>query len=191
MPTDVYDCPQLPTYWNDLTIMADLTEDQKRAIVEALACFSDVPTIIGMFHKDYGIQLDRKQVGRYDPTRPYYAGGERWREIFEARRRAYLEDLAAVPVAHQGYRLNMLQRGVDAAAKAGNWLLAAKLLEQAAKEVGGAFTNQKNLRFERDCGRLDYRDMTSQERGAALAELLRQGLEKRREQQTATSLKAA
>lgn len=179
-----------------LKIMADLTEEQKGEIVEALACYRDVPSIMRAFHMEYGIQLDRKQVGRYDPTRPYFAGSEKWREVFEARRRAYLEDVAAVPVAHQGYRLNILQRGVEAAEKAGNWLLAARLLEQAAKEVGGVLTNQRDLRID-DQRRPRAAEMTPEDRKAAITEVIRQAMELRREQQegrerlVATSSEAA
>ncbi len=158
--------------------MADLTEEQKREIVEALACCRDVSSIIAAFHKDYGIQLDRKQVGRYDPTRSYYAGGEKWREIFDARRKAYLEDVTAILVAHQGYRLNMLQRGVEAAERAGNWPLVAQLLEQCAKEVGGVLTNARNVRVE-DSRPQRVRDMTPEDRKAAIAEVVRQAIEQR------------
>lgn len=162
--------------------MADLTDEQKREIVEALACYRDVPSIIRAFHIEYGITLDRKQVGRYDPTRPYFAGSEKWREVFEARRRAYMEDISDVPVAHRGYRLNMLQRGVEAAEKAGNWLLAARLLEQAAKEVGGVFTNQQSFQLDSSSSRPAYLDMTPEERRAKVADLIRQVMEQRREQ---------
>lgn len=156
--------------------MADLTEEQKREIVEALACYNDVTTIIAAFHRDFGLQLDRKQVGRYDPTRSYYAGGDKWREIFEARRRAFLEDLSAIPVAHKAYRLNVLQEGIDAARRANNWLLVAQLLEQAAKEVGGALTNERKLRVD-DNLPVRARDMTPDDRKAAFAELVRQAME--------------
>lgn len=158
--------------------MADLSEEQKWEIVEALACFRDVPSIIRAFHIEYGITLDRKQVGRYDPTRPYYAGGEKWREIFDARRKACLEDVFAIPVAHKAYRLNMLQEGIDAARGAKNWVLMAQLLEQSAKEVGGVLTNQRDVRID-DSRRQRAADMTPEERKAAIAEVIRQVMEMR------------
>lgn len=164
--------------------MAELTEPQKLEIVEALACFTDPTSIIAHFQREHGLDLDHKQVGRYDPTRPYYAAGDNWREIFEARRKGYLEDVAAVPAANQGYRLNLLQKGIAAAEKAKNWPLVAQLLEQSAKEVGGVLTNERNVRVD-DQRRQRAADMTPEDRRAALAELFRQAIEQRQlEQQT-------
>jgi hypothetical protein len=155
--------------------MAELTEHQKLEIVEALAGFESPSAIITHFRSAYGLDLTHKQVGRYDPTRPYYEGGERWREIFDAHRRACLEDVSAIPAAHKAYRLNMLQEGIDAARAAKNWVLMAQLLKQAAEEVGGALTNERNLKVENDRQRPE--DMTYEERGAAVAEIIRQAIE--------------
>lgn len=156
--------------------MAELTEPQKSEIVEGLACFREPASIIAHFRLEHGLELSHKQVGRYDPTRPYYDAGEKWREIFEARREAYLDSVASVPVAHQGYRLNMLQKGVEAAEKASDWPLVAQLLEQAAKEVGGTLTNRRKLEVS-ETGWQRAVDMTPDERRAALAELIRQAIE--------------
>lgn len=170
---------QLPHYRNVLAIMADLTEDQKLEIVSMLACFREPSEIIALFQSDYGLELDRKQVGRYDPQRSYYAAGDKWREIFEAQRSAFLEDVAAVPIAHMGYRLQMLQQGVDAAKRAKNWPLVANLLEQAAKEMGGLYTSRRTLQVS-DTGRKSAADMTPEKRKVALTEIFRQAMEQRK-----------
>lgn len=156
--------------------MADLTDHQKLEIVEALAGFQSPSAIIAHFRSAHDLDLTHKQVGRYDPTRPYYEGGERWREIFDARRKAFLEDVSAVPVAHKAYRLNTLQEGVDAAKRAKNWPLVAQLLEQAAKEVGGALTNRRDLRLD-DQYRQHAVETTAEDRRAAMAEIIRQAME--------------
>jgi hypothetical protein len=155
--------------------MANLSEQQKREIVEALAGFQSPSAIIAHFRSAYGLDLTHKQVGRYDPTRSYYEGGEGWREIFEARRKTYLEDVSAVPAAHKAYRLNMLQEGIDAARSAKNWTLMAQLLKQAAEEEGGALTNVRKVNVE--SGRKRPEDMTHEERKAAVAEMIRQVIE--------------
>lgn len=62
--------------------MADLTDEQKLEIVAALACFREPAVIIQHFQSEHGLQIDHKQVGRYDPVRSYYAGGDKWREIW-------------------------------------------------------------------------------------------------------------
>lgn len=159
--------------------MADLTDDQKLEIVSMLACFREPSEIIASFQSDYGLELDRKQVGRYDPHRSYYAAGDKWREIFEAQRSAFLEDVAAVPIAHMGYRLQMLQQGVDAAKRAKNWPLVANLLEQAAKEIGGIYTSRRTPQIS-DTGPKRARDMSPEERKAAITELIRQAMEQRK-----------
>jgi hypothetical protein len=159
--------------------MAELTDDQKLEIVSMLACFREPSEIIALFQSDYGLELDRKQVGRYDPRRSYYAAGDKWREVFEVRRKAYLEDVAAVPIAHMGYRLQMLQQGLDAAKRAKNWPLVASLLEQAAKEMGGLYTSRRTLQVS-DTGRKSAAEMTPEERKAAVAEIVRQAMEQRK-----------
>lgn len=167
------DCPITGSEWKN---MADLTEEQKLDLVSMLACFREPSAIIRHFLLDYGLTIDHKQVGRYDPTRAYFAAGAKWREVFEARREAYLNDVSAVPVAHQAYRLNLMQDGIDAARRNGNWKLVAELAEQAAKEVGGILTNQRKLRINE--GKPAARDLSPEERKAALAELIRQAQEK-------------
>jgi hypothetical protein len=156
--------------------MPDLTDHQKLEIVEALAVFQSPSAIIAHFRSAHDLNLTHKQVGRYDPTRPYYEGGEKWREIFEAHRKACLEDVSAIPVAHKAYRLNMLQESIDAARAAKNWVLMAQLLKQAAEEVGGALTNERSFRVD-DSPEKRVRDMTYEERRAAMVEIIRKVIE--------------
>lgn len=167
--------------------MADLTDDQKLEIVAALACFREPAAIIAYFQSEYGLVIDYKQVARYDPQRSYYAGGEKWREIFDAKRKAYLHDVATVPIANQGYRLNAIQTGVDAAMKAENWMVMARLLELAAREVGGLLTNQHNVRIDDNRPKRAI-DMNPEERRAALSDLIRQAIENRRAPQSQEAL---
>ncbi len=158
--------------------MAELTELQKCEIVEGLAAFQSPTSIIDHFRSVHRLDLTHKQVGRYDPTRPYFDSGDRWRAIFEARRSAFLKSIADVPVAHKAYRLAILQEGVDAARAAGNWVLVMQLLKQAAREVGGTSTNE---RIDRAADRpLAARDMTPEERKAALASIIEKAVDEMR-----------
>ena len=156
--------------------MADLTEHQKLELVSMLACFREPAAIIRHFQLEFGLTIEHKQVGRYDPTRAYFAAGAKWRDVFEARRAAYLNDVSAVPVAHQAYRLNLLQEGIESAKRSGNWKLVAELAEQAAKEVGGILTNQRHHHI--DDRKSSVRDLSPEERKNALAEIIRQAQEK-------------
>lgn len=156
--------------------MANLSEPQKREICEALAGFSSPTTIIAHFRSEHGIELSHKQVGRYDPTRPYFDAGDKWREIFWGRRKAHLENVADVPIAHLGYRMQLLQQGADAARLAGNWPLVAQLLEQAARAVSGIMPIQ-SVPSPAQRRKSAIYNMTSEERRAALAAIVAEAME--------------
>lgn len=158
--------------------MAELTDLQKTEIVTMLAQFRRPAEIIAHFGSEYGIEMQHRQVTAYDPTKAHYDAGDKWRDLFTEARKAYVEDVSAVPAANQGYRLQRLQRYIEEAEKAKNWKLAAELHEQAAKEVGGVLTNERNLRVD-DHRAPRVRDMTAEDRKAALAEVIRQALEQR------------
>ena len=158
--------------------MADLTDQQKTKIVLGHARFMSPSDIVVMLREEHGVESDTAQVVRYNPAKACYEGGERWRPIFEEARKAFLHEIAAVPVAHQAYRLNLLQEGIDGARKAKNWALVASLAEQAAREIGGIYTNQRSLRVE-DNARARAADMTPEDRRAAMAAIIRQAMEQR------------
>lgn len=166
--------------------MADLTEEQKSELVSMLACFREPAAIIAHFQSEHQLELDHKQVGRYDPTRSYYAGGEKWREIFEACRKAFVEDVSAVPISNLAYRLRLLQEGTEVARRANNWTVVASLLEQAAKEVGGMYTSKRTLQIS-DNARLSPRGMSPEERRAALTEVIRRAMEEARNRVSSAS----
>lgn len=118
--------------------MAELSEGQKLELVSMLACFREPATIIAYFRQEHGLELSHKQVGGYDPTRSYFEGSDRWRTIFAEKRRSYLEEVTSIPIANQGFRLNLLNELVMKAVRENKPALAAKLLEQAARDVGAS-----------------------------------------------------
>lgn len=154
------------------TAVAVLTDQQKLEIVLSLARFATLAEIAKDFKERHDIELPAMQIGIYDPTRTYFAAGEKWKKLFDDERARYLADVQAIPVANQGYRLNVLQRGINAAIARGNWVLVATLAEQAAKEVGGALTNQRNVTVSRPVD-----ELTADERRAQFAELVRKAME--------------
>lgn len=140
------------------------------------ACFVSVPVIQKYFRDEYQLELETKQIGRYDPLRSYYEGGERWREVHKIARENYRNNVHEIPVANQSYRLNILQKGIEAAEKSKNWVLAAQLTEQAAKEVGGVMTNQRNFKVDDD-RKKSVRDMTPEDRKIAMADVIHRAKE--------------
>ena len=137
-----------------------LSEAAKTFVVQSLACF-DSPSVVARAVKDeFGEEITRQAVQAYDPTK--HAGAnisDRWRELFHATREAFLQGTAAIGIAHRAVRLRTLQRLADTAESMGAIALAARVLEQAAKESGGAYTNRKEVEHSGTVKRLvEYTD---------------------------------
>lgn len=156
--------------------MAKLTEDVKSLIVTQLAQFRGYAETARLVTDETGVTVDRFQVRTYDPTKAAYAGGDKWRGVFDHVRSRYLNSIESVPIAHKAYRLNVLQQICDEALNKGNAVLAAATLKQAAKEVGNSLTNERNIRLDRPHSHLA--DLTPEERRAMVADILKQALEK-------------
>lgn len=135
---------------------AKLTREQQTYVVQALACF-DTPTIIaGALKKDFGIVFSPQAIEVYDPNKK--AGrnlAARWRALFEETRKTFLEDTASIAISHRAVRLRALQRMADKAETLGNMVLASSLLKQAAEEVGGSYTNRREV-TGKDGGPLEH-----------------------------------
>lgn len=154
--------------------MAELNDHQKLRIVMMLAQFY-TPTEIVKDFREAGIDdLTVAQVGSYDPTRTYFEAGKRWEKIFHDERERFMKEVQTVPIANQGYRLQMLQRTLETAVKTGNKVLANQTLRQAAEEVGGALTNERNVNVKRP-----VEELTADERRAMFAELVQKALEQK------------
>lgn len=126
--------------------MATLPDPVKLFVVQALACY-DTPTQVAQAVKaEFGITVTRQQIGRYDASK---AGNRdvsaKLRAVFEGTRAKFLEDLSSIPLVHQSYRLRSLQRSLEQAEARGNTAMVMHLLEQAAKEVGGMYSNRREL----------------------------------------------
>lgn len=123
-----------------------LPDEVKRFIINALAAFDTPSQVSAAVRDEFGLEVARQVVEAHDPTK--FAGrnlAPKWREMFEAARKAFIEDATLVPIAHRGVRLRALQRMAQKAESKGNMAMATKIIEQAAKEVGNAFTNKVDL----------------------------------------------
>ncbi|WP_238866475.1 DUF2280 domain-containing protein [Achromobacter xylosoxidans] len=124
--------------------MAKLTDAHKHFIVQALACWDRPSQVSEAVKEEFGMDVPRMQIAQYDPTK--VAGkdlAKKWRDLFEATRKRFREEVAEIPIADQAFRLRQLDRIYDKHISRGNVIGAAGVLEQAAKEVGGAFTNKR------------------------------------------------
>lgn len=127
--------------------MAALKDIHKRWIVEQLAVFDSPSEVAQAFKEEYGITIARQQVNNYDASKT----GSRNRmaralvELFDKTREAFLSSTEGIAIANKSYRLLRLDRIARKAAKMKNYRLERETLEQAAREMGGAYTNRREL----------------------------------------------
>lgn len=123
--------------------MARLTKEQKIFVVTRVACFDTATEIAAAFKEQFGTEITIAAIGAYDPMlRAGRSLSRKYRDLFDATRKAFLEDTSHISIAHKAVRLRRLDRYCARAEQRGNLPLAAGFLEQAAKECGNAFTNR-------------------------------------------------
>lgn len=126
--------------------MATLTDKVKAFIVQGLATYQTPTQVSEAVKENFGIEVSRQQVASYDPTTHNGKDcAKKWKELFFVTRERYQNDFSNVAISVKTYRLEMLQAMVEKAFKSGNMVLASNLLEQASKEVGGAYTNKTQV----------------------------------------------
>ncbi|TWB61680.1 hypothetical protein FBZ98_1011025 [Rhizobium sp. ERR 922] len=123
-----------------------LKDEVKTFIVQSLACFDTPSVVVEAVRKEFGATITRQSVEGYDPTKKAGSNlAEKWRLLFEETRKTFLEDTASIAISHRAVRLRALQRMAEKAEGQGNMVLASSLLKQAAEEVGGAYTNRREI----------------------------------------------
>lgn len=126
--------------------MAALKNDVKAFIVQALACFDTPSQVVEAVQVEFQVKITRQQVESYDPTKASgKALAQRWVDMFSATRTRFQNEVSDIPIANKAYRLRVLDRMMSNAEKMRNMALAASLMEQAAKEVGDAYTNRQKV----------------------------------------------
>jgi len=121
--------------------MATLKEPVKIFIVQSLACRDTPQEVAELVKQEFKISIDRVQVAAYDPTKA--AGknlSKKFVELFNKTRADFDSGLIDIPIANKHYRLKQYQKQLERNAK--NTVMSLKILEQAAKDCGGQFTNK-------------------------------------------------
>jgi hypothetical protein len=121
-----------------------IDNEVKTFIVQRLACFDSLNSVIDQVRDEYGLELIKQTVQAYDPTK--YTGrtlAKQWQNLFYQTRDAFIADTSSIPISHKSVRLKMLHSMAVKAGDKGNMPLAAQLLEQAAKECGDAYSNRQ------------------------------------------------
>lgn len=124
--------------------MAALKEPVKIFIVQALACRDTPQEVADQVLQEFGVKIDRKQCQLYDPTKA--AGknlSKKFVELFHKTRADFDAGLIDIPIANKHYRLKQYQKQLERNVK--NTVMSLKILEQAAKDCGGQFTNKQEI----------------------------------------------
>ncbi|MCY6411210.1 DUF2280 domain-containing protein [Acinetobacter sp. VNH17] len=124
--------------------MARITKKVKLFIVRMLAEF-ETPTKTSKAVKDiFNVDVSPQQCELYDPTKRMGQDlSQDLRDKFFEYRRIANQELEAIPIANMRYRLQLLQGLVDKYPD--NPVLIPKWAEQAAKEMGGQYTNKQEV----------------------------------------------
>ncbi|HEL9859785.1 TPA: DUF2280 domain-containing protein [Klebsiella pneumoniae] len=141
--------------------MAALKPEVKAYIIQMLACYDTPSQVVEAVQKDFGIAITRQQVETHDPTK--VSGktlAKKWVDLFNLTRNRFLNEISDIPIANKAYRLRVLQRMSTTAENMKNIGMTAQLLEQAAKEVGEAYSNKQKVEHTSPDGSMSPRPTT-------------------------------
>lgn len=125
--------------------MARIPGKVQAYIVMRLAQWGKVTEIIDEVREQYGLEVNKQQVHHYRPDRSDGQPALKWVALWEETRKAYTSRVDDLAIAHRRWRMEKLEKMVEDTIFRKNYPLAAQLLEQAAKEEGGSFTNTRKL----------------------------------------------
>ncbi|QGR65297.1 DUF2280 domain-containing protein [Yersinia intermedia] len=126
--------------------MAALKPEVKAFIVQALACYDTPSQVVAQVKQEFNLTLTLQQVSSYDPTKAIAKNlGQKWIDLFNSTRTRFQTEISDIPIANRAYRLRALDRMATKAETMKNFAMTAQLMEQAAKEVGDAYTNRQKV----------------------------------------------
>jgi len=127
--------------------MATLKNNHKSLIVKELACFTTPSEIAKQLQEEFGVTVTLSQLSFYNPenTQGRYELSEKWRHLFHQTRDDFIEGIIEIPIVHKRYRLSELQKIYDTLYERGEYMQAVKVLEQAAKEMGGVYGDVQSM----------------------------------------------
>ncbi|WP_026470028.1 DUF2280 domain-containing protein [Alkanindiges illinoisensis] len=124
--------------------MAVLKEPVKIFIVQALACRDRPQEVVDAVRQEFGVDIPLQQCAAYDPTRPTCRKlSADLKKLFFDTREKFDAGLIDIPIANKHYRLKQYQKQLERNSR--NTTMSLKILEQAAKDVGGQYTNRQEV----------------------------------------------
>lgn len=141
--------------------MAALKSEVKAFIIQSVACYDTPTQVVDNVLKEFGLKITRQQVEQNDPTKVSSKGlAKRWVDLFNATRDRFQSEISDIPIANKAYRLRVLDRMAANTEKVKNYGMTAQLMEQAAKEVGEAYSNKQKVEHTSPDGSMSPRPTT-------------------------------
>ena len=125
-----------------------LNSEQKHFIVTSYARFDGTGEVCRTFKEKFGVDLPQAQAIHYNVAGASCMCAQRWKDLFYAVRKAFLENVDAIGIANKTVRIQRLEYLCTLALGRKNVKLAAELMEQAAKEMGEVFTNRREVKSD-------------------------------------------
>ncbi|OTG79081.1 hypothetical protein B9T31_17400 [Acinetobacter sp. ANC 4558] len=123
--------------------MTALKKEVKLFIVRSLAVFNTPTETVDLVHQEYGVKVTKQQCEKYDPTKRSGVNlSEELKTEFVLTRDDFLEKPQNIPIANLSVRLQRYE-GMFQGTK--NAVLRLKIQAQAAKDIGGQYTNKKEV----------------------------------------------
>lgn len=134
--------------------MASLTSEIQSFVVQQLAWYRTPTQVVEDVQEEYGVDVSRSQVQYYHPEKGDREPKKEWTEQFYDLREAIRNGRVDVAIGQEVWRLRQLLQIYRKLMEMGHYLGAAEILEQAAKDRGGKYTNRTEL--EGNIGLGDY-----------------------------------
>lgn len=114
------------------------------AVVQ-IATFRPTAEIIEGLKEHWKVSISEEGLRHYRASNPHCP--TKWREMAERARAEWNAQVSGVPIANAAFRLQILQETLDQVLKAPvvNRVMVMSILEQAAKDAGGSYTNRRDL----------------------------------------------
>jgi len=124
-----------------------LTGAQKVFVVQCLAEFMSPKEASEAVKERFGVDITPQGCEHYDPYKKIGSDlAKSLVEVFHQTRADFLKDTKKhVPIANKTVRMRILADELKKFQRSGNSMGVMRVLEQAAKEMGGSFTNQREV----------------------------------------------
>jgi hypothetical protein len=121
----------------DGTQQTQLTPEQRRYVVRALAYFKPLGEVVRMLQEEFGVTVSKQTIIRYNPDSDSTAAGQsltpQLKKYFHEQRRRAVDDLEDRPLAHAGVQLDRLNLEYEEAREAKDRKAVIKIIGEARK----------------------------------------------------------